>query len=195
MLARRSLFIRGLFCTLLVAFPALAEPITGLDDIKLGADRTLRLAVRPEARCVLGDLDAIALEMKKMAQERAEPAATNILLTIEPLAGSSFPPVVKSISQGEVNPKQGASFVLPRTPDWTHAGVFICMAQGRQGEAPAATRRSCRTTRCSKTTAWTSIIRPARLTNVPVPGLSKTRFTSLVTSSCTKISSPSLPNP
>jgi len=135
--ARNSLFIRGLLCTLLVACPALAEPITGLDDIKLGADRTLRLAVRPEARCVLGDLDAISLEMKRMAQERADPAATNMLLTIEPLASSSFPPVVKSMSQGEVNPKQGASFVLPQSPGWTLAGVFICMAQGKQGEARA----------------------------------------------------------
>ena len=79
--ARRSPFIRSLFCTLLVAFPALAQPITGLDNIKLGANRTLRLVVRPEARCELGDLDAIALEVKKMAQERADPAATNILLT------------------------------------------------------------------------------------------------------------------
>ena len=141
--ARNSLFIRSLLCTLLVACPAMAEPVTGLDDIKLGADRALRLAVRPEPRCVLGDLDAISLEMKRMAQERADPAATNMLLTIEPLASSSFPPVVKSMSQGEVNPKQGASFVLPQSPGWTLAGVFICMAQGKQGEAaPAATRRS-----------------------------------------------------
>jgi len=73
MCARRSLFIRGLLCTLLVACPALAEPVTGLDDIKLGADRKLQLVVRPEARCVLGDLDAISLEMKRVAQERANP--------------------------------------------------------------------------------------------------------------------------
>ena len=67
--ARNSLFIRSLLCTLLVACPAMAEPVTGLDDIKLGADRALRLAVRPEVRCVLGDLDALSLEMKRMAQE------------------------------------------------------------------------------------------------------------------------------
>jgi len=131
--ARTSLFIRSLLCALLVACPAMAEPVTGLDDIKLGADRALRLAVRPEARCVLGDLDAISLEMKRMAQERADPAATNMLLTIEPLASSSFPPVVKSMSQGEVNPKQGASFVLPQSPGWTLAGVFICMARETRG--------------------------------------------------------------
>ena len=115
----------------------LAQPITGMDSVELGADRALRLAVRTEAHCVLGDLDAISLEMKRMAQERADPAATNILLTIEPLVGSSFPPVVKSMSQGEVNPKQGASFVLPQSPGWTLAGVFICMAQGKQGDARA----------------------------------------------------------
>ena len=74
-----------------------------------------------------------------MAQERADPAATNIILTIEPLVGSSFPPVVKSMSQREVDPKQGASFVLPQSPGWTLAGVFICMAQGRQGKT-----RTCR---------------------------------------------------
>ena len=79
--ARYSSFMPGLCCTLLVALPALAQPITGLDEIKLSANRTLRLVVRPEPRCVLGDLDAIALEVKKMAQERADPAATNILLT------------------------------------------------------------------------------------------------------------------
>ena len=134
--ARLSLFIRSLLCTLLVACPAMAEPVTGLDDIKLAADRALRLVMRPQARCVLGDLDAIALEMRRMAQERADPAATSLILTIEPLASSSFPPVVKSMSQGEVNPKQGASFVLPQSPRWTLAGVFICMAQGRQGEVP-----------------------------------------------------------
>ena len=128
-LARCSSFMRGLLCMLLVACPALAEPVTGLDDIKLGADRTLRIMVRPEARCVLGDLDAISLEMKRMAQERANPTATELLLTIEPLASSSFPPVVKSMSVGEVDFKQGTSFVLPRTPDRTLAGVFICMAQ------------------------------------------------------------------
>jgi len=71
--ARRSLFVRGLLGTLLVAFPALAEPVTGLDKIKLGVDRKLQVVVRPEARCVLGDLDAIALKMKRMAQERANP--------------------------------------------------------------------------------------------------------------------------
>ena len=136
MCASCSLFIRGLLCTLLVACPAMAESVTGLDDIKLAADRTLRLVVRPEPRCVLGDLDAIALETKRMAQERADPAATNILLTIEPLAR-----------------------------------------------------------RCSKTTASTSIIRPVKPTNDPVPGPSKTRFTSFATSSCTTISSTSLPNP
>ena len=124
-----SALLYGLISMLLVAFPALAETITALDDIKLAADRKLQLVVRPEARCVLGDLDAIALEMKRMAQERANPATSEILLTIEPLAGSSFPPVVKSISLGEVNPKQGASFVLPQPPDWTLAGVFICIAQ------------------------------------------------------------------
>ena len=85
--------------------------------------------LRPEARCVLGDLDAIALELKRMAQERANPAATEILLTIEPLFRSSFPPVVKSMSLGEVDRKQGATFVLPQTPGRTLAGVFICMAQ------------------------------------------------------------------
>ena len=130
-----SSLMRGLFSTLLVACPASAQPITGLDSVELGADRTLRLVVRPEPRCVLGDLDAISLEMKRMAQERADPAATNILLTIEPLASSSFPPVVKSMSQGEVHPKQGASFVLPQSPGWTLAGVFICMAQGKPGES------------------------------------------------------------
>jgi len=135
-LARCSSFMRGLLCTFLVAFPALAEPVTGLDSIKLGADRKLRLVVRPEARCMLfGDMDAIALEMHRMAQERANPAATEILLTIEPLVRSSFRPVVESMRLGEVEPKR--SFVLPRTPDRTLAGVFICMAEGRQGEVRA----------------------------------------------------------
>ena len=145
MCASCSLFIRGLLCTLLAAFPALAEPVIGLDNIKLGADRKLQLVVRPEARCVFGDLDAIALEMKKMTQERADPAATNISLTIEPLAPSSFPPVVKSMSQGEIDSKQGASLacVLPPSPGWTLAGVFICMAQGRQGEARLPRQEDC----------------------------------------------------
>ena len=52
--ACHSHFIRGLLCTLLVAFPAMAEPVTGLDDIKLGANRTLRLVVRPEAQLRAG---------------------------------------------------------------------------------------------------------------------------------------------
>ena len=38
--ARNSLFIRSLLCTLLVACPAMAEPVTGLDDIKLGRSST-----------------------------------------------------------------------------------------------------------------------------------------------------------
>lgn len=134
---RRPLFASGLLCTLLMASPAPAEPITGLDEIKLGADRALRVVVTPEARCVLGDLDAIALEMKRMARERPDPAATDILLTIEPIAGPGFPPVVKSMSRREVDPKQGASFVLPQNPGRTLAGVFICMAQRRPGEARA----------------------------------------------------------
>lgn len=141
--ARNSLFIRSLLCTLLVACPAMAEPVTGLDDIKLGADRALRLAVRPEAHCVLGDLDALSLEMKRMAQERADPAATNMLLTIEPLASSSFPPVVKSMSQGEVNPKQGTRSCCRKAPDGRSPGSLSAWHKGNKGRpAPAATRRS-----------------------------------------------------
>ena len=134
-LARCFSFMRGLLCTFLVAFPALAEPVTGLDSIKLGADRKLRLVVRPDARCVFGDQDAMALEMHRMARERANPAATEILFTIEPIVRSSFRPVVESLSLGEVDPKR--SFVLPQSPDRTLAGVFICMAEGRKGEARA----------------------------------------------------------
>ena len=66
--ARRSLFIRGLLWTLLVAAPALAEPITGLDSVKLDADRKLRLVVRTEARCMWGDKDVMEFEMHWMAQ-------------------------------------------------------------------------------------------------------------------------------
>ncbi len=80
-------------------------------------------------------MEAIAADMHRMARERANPAATELLLTIEPLVRSSFRPVVESLSLTEVDPKR--SFVLPRTPDRTLAGVFICMAEGRQGEARA----------------------------------------------------------
>ena len=130
-LARCSSFMPGLLCTFLLAFPALAEPVKGFDSIQLGVDRKLRLVVRPDARCVFGDQDAMALDMQTMAKERANPAATELLLTIEPLVPSSFQPVVASVSLGEVEPTR--SFVLPRTPDRTLAGVFICMAERRQG--------------------------------------------------------------
>ena len=42
--------------------------------------------------------------MHTMAQERANPAATELLLTIEPLVRSSFRPVVESMSLTEVEP-------------------------------------------------------------------------------------------
>ena len=77
----------------------------------------------------------MALEMHTMAKERANPAATELLLTIEPLVRSSFQPVVESLSLAEVEPER--SFVLPRTPDRTLLGVFICMAEARQGEPRA----------------------------------------------------------
>ena len=69
--ARCSSFMRALLCTFLVAFPALAEPITGLDSIKLGADRKLRLVVRPSALRVWRPWTPWALEMHRMAQECA----------------------------------------------------------------------------------------------------------------------------
>ena len=63
------LFFAGLIATLLVALPAFAEPLTGLDDIKLGEEsRTAACGAAGSCSCVLGDLDAIALEMKRMAQ-------------------------------------------------------------------------------------------------------------------------------
>ena len=143
--ARCSSFMRGLLCTLLVAFPASAEPITGLDNIQLGAGRKLRLVVGPEPRCVFGDMEAIAARYAQNGPRTRNPAATELLLTIEPLVRSSFRPVVESMSLTEVDPNR--SFVLPRTPDRTLAGVFICMAERvKERCAAAATRRSYRTT-------------------------------------------------
>ena len=193
--ARGSSFMRALLCTLLVAFPASAKPVTGLDSIKLGADRKLRLVVRPEPRCVFGDQDAMALDMHTMAQERTNPAATELLLTIEPLVRSSFRPVVESMSLAEVEPTRSVRVAAYPRSDARRGLYLHGRKEARRGSTPAATRKSCRTTAYSTTTAWTSILRPVRTTNVPVPGPSKTRFTSFATSSCRTISSTSLPNP
>lgn len=106
------------------------------EKLALGDTRELRLAIKSEARCELGDFDAIDLEMAEVARTRKNPGNTVVLLTVENLGTPSeeFKPIVKNISNREVSPKRGVRIQLPKVTKPVLAGVFVCSHEMKAGE-------------------------------------------------------------
>ena len=111
----------------------------GHEALQLRGPRGLRIMIKSEARCSLSDMDAISLEMTRIAEERSDSEQTQVLLTIEPLSEGGFDPVVKSISDSEIDPHHGVEITLPPLSKPVLAGVFVCTAEVQPGSP-----RSCK---------------------------------------------------
>ena len=118
---------------LLSCWPATGRAQSDLETVELGngadGNLLLNIAVRKEARCNFGDLDAISLDMGVLGEE------AGLQLTAEVLGGSSDQ-IFYGASGGD-----SYSLALPRFARPTVLGLFLCGASPSKPRTPCSRKR------------------------------------------------------
>jgi hypothetical protein len=108
------------------------EMASGLQQVALkttnDSTATVSVTVRPQARCMPGDLDIIAKDLEGAPARR-------IILTVEPLAAkTNFKPLSREVSEKELFRGFTRDFKIPTAAASTPLGIYLCRDADQTGE-------------------------------------------------------------
>lgn len=141
---KKALFVAVVAIGALSASNASAETpaASPFQRLVLGASRSLKVAFQGLPRCAVGDIDTITLELRRASDQRGESSDTEVLFSLEPLMPEDrprVPPMVQTLSSGEISGKGTLTFDIPQVTKPVLMGFFICL----NDDAKASSYRGC----------------------------------------------------